>query len=78
MPATQTNDLQPYVPLQPPKVPILSGSIYYEPDPEPKRKRKKPDLATPKEEEIERFFKGIDSPRDRAILAISAQPPERV
>jgi integrase len=48
----------------------LGGSDYYEPDPPAKKKRKKPDLATPKEDEIERFFKGIDSPRDRAIFRL--------
>ena len=46
------NDRKAHPPLQPPEVTILSGSTYYEPDPEPKRKRKKPDLATPKEEEL--------------------------
>ena len=70
MPATQTNDLEPRYNPQPPEVSILSGSTYYEPDPEPKRKRKKPNLATPKEEEIERFFKLVDSPRDRAIFRL--------
>jgi integrase len=47
---------------------------YYEPDPEPpavvQKRKKRPVPPIPQEEEMQRFFKAIDSTRDRAIFRI--------
>lgn len=68
MPQRAINDLEPQTGPQLVRIPILTN----EPPKPPKagRKRKGSGPPTPTEEEVQRFFKCVDSVRDRAIFRL--------